>query len=121
MNPNLAKRYNIEKSAFYVYHKAAHDDIRRVEEYTGFHIGTFPLTYLGCPTGHAKKRKVHLSALNKKVQAKLEVSKGKLLSFGGKVVLINSVLQSIPIYQLSVIIPPKCVLYDIQRIFARFL
>lgn len=36
-------------------------------------------------------------------------------------ILINSVLQSVPIYQLSVIIPPKCVAYDIRKIFARFL
>lgn len=84
-------------------------------------MGRFPLTYLGCPIGHARKRKTHFADLMKKVQNKLQAWKGKLLLFGGKVILINSVLQSIPIYQLSTIIPPKCVIKDLHRIFARFL
>lgn len=71
--------------------------------------------------GYAKKRKPRFVDLIKKVQSKLQAWKGKLLSFRGKSVLINSVLQSVPIYQVSVIIPPKCVFYDLQRIFARFL
>lgn len=57
----------------------------------------------------------------KKVQNKLQAWNGKLLSYRGKVVLINSVLQSNPIYQLSTIIPPKNVIHDLHRIFIRFL
>lgn len=55
------------------------------------------------------------------MQNKLNAWKGKFLSFGGKHILINSVLQSIPIYLLSSIILPKWVIYDLHRIFARFL
>ena len=43
-----------------------------------------------------------------------------MLSFGGKVVLINSVLNCIHIYLLSAINPPNSVIYDLNRIFARF-
>lgn len=43
-----------------------------------------------------------------------------MLSFGGKIVLINNVLNSILLYLLSAIIPPKCVVDDLHRIFARF-
>lgn len=77
--------------------------------------------YLGCPIGHAKTNKVHYSEMIKKMLNKLQVWKGKLLSFGGKVVLINHVLQSIPFYLLSAIKHPKYVIYDIHRIFAKFL
>lgn len=104
-----------------MYHKAAHSHIKEVEDCTTFTKGNFPLMYLGCPIGHARKRKMHFSELIKKVQGKLQAWKGKLLSFGGKAVLINSVLSSIPIYLLSAIIPPKCVIHDLHRIFARFL
>ena len=44
-----------------------------------------------------------------------------MLSFGGKAVLIKHVLQSMPIYLLSVMAPPKCIIYDIHKIFAKFL
>lgn len=71
--------------------------------------------------GYAKKRKPRFADLIKKVQSKLHAWKGKLLSFRGKPVLINSVLQSVPMYQVSVIIPPKYVFCDLQRFFARFL
>lgn len=50
------KKINKEKSTFYVYHKAAHKDILKIEDHTGFHKGKFPLTYQGCPVGYAKKK-----------------------------------------------------------------
>ncbi|XP_049414633.1 uncharacterized protein LOC125877356 [Solanum stenotomum] len=112
---------NKGKSLFYMFNKTAQAIVQEVEDTTGFMRGSFPLTYLGCPIGHAKKKKVHYSELIKKIQCKLQVWKGRLLSFGGKAVLINHVLQSIPIYLLSVVCPPKCVIHDIHRIFAKFL
>lgn len=42
-----------------------------------------------------------------------------MLSYGGKEVLITSVLQSTPIYILSAIVPPSCVIKEIHRIFAK--
>lgn len=107
---------NKGKSFFYLHNKAALSSIQVVEEVTGFEKGTFPLMYLGCPIGHAKMKKVHYSELITKIFNKLQAWKGKLLSFGGKVVLINHVLQSIPRYLLSAIKPPKCVIHDIHRI-----
>ncbi|WMV32542.1 hypothetical protein MTR67_025927 [Solanum verrucosum] len=112
---------NKDKSSYYVHNKAAHASRQLVEEITGFTRGLFPLTYLGCPIGHAKKKKVYFSMLIKKIQNKLQLWKGKLLTFGGEIVLINSVLQSIPIYLLSVSNSPKCVIHDIHRMFAKFM
>ncbi|KAK4737149.1 hypothetical protein R3W88_000846 [Solanum pinnatisectum] len=43
-----------------------------------------------------------------------------MLSYGGKEVLFSSVLQSIPIYVLSVITPPICVIKELHKIFAKF-
>ena len=36
-------------------------------------------------------------------------------------VLINHVLQSMPIYLLNVLTPTKCVIDDINRVFVKFL
>ncbi|KAG5589913.1 hypothetical protein H5410_040427, partial [Solanum commersonii] len=44
----------------------------------------------------------------------------KILSYGGKVVLIKNVLQSLHIYLLSSITPPKCVIHELHILFARF-
>lgn len=43
------------------------------------------------------------------------------MSFGKKVVLINSGLQSIFIYLVADINLPKCVIHDIYKLFVRFL
>lgn len=62
---------NKEKSFFYMYHKVAHTHIKEVEDCTGLSKGKFPLMCLGCPIGHARKKKVHFTELMKKVQGKL--------------------------------------------------
>ncbi|XP_059295565.1 uncharacterized protein LOC132048898 [Lycium ferocissimum] len=111
---------NKGKSSFYMHSKAANVIVQQVEAITGFTRGSFPFTYLGCLITHARKRKADYSDLIQKVKDKLAAWKGRLLSFGGKVVLINSVLVSMPIHLLSAIRPPKGVIYDLHRVFARF-
>lgn len=91
-----------------------------VDRCTGISRGPFPFTYLGCPIIHAKKRRSDYNELIKKVKNKLQTWKGKILSYGGKATLIYSVLQSIPIPTLSAIVPPKCVINELHKIFARF-
>ncbi|KAG5610516.1 hypothetical protein H5410_021797 [Solanum commersonii] len=117
----LGQKINKEKSAFYVYHKTALAHTNIVEVEIGFKRAKFPMMYLGCPIGDAKKREVHFAELLKKINSSLQAWKGKLISYGGKVVSINNVLSSIPIYLLFAINPPKCVILDMHRIFARFL
>ncbi|XP_060211776.1 uncharacterized protein LOC132639339 [Lycium barbarum] len=103
-----------------MYHKIPGVLSQQVEQITGFKRDQFPLKYLGCPIFHARSKKVYYNDLIKKVKNKLQNWKGKLLSFGGKAVLINSVLQSIPIYMLSAVVPTKYTINDLHKIFARF-
>lgn len=56
-----------------------------------------------------------------KVHNKLQAWEEKLLSYGGKAVLITSMVSSIPIYLLPVINPPNFVIYDLHSMFTRFL
>ncbi|XP_060211883.1 uncharacterized protein LOC132639457 [Lycium barbarum] len=69
---------------------------------------------------HARKKKIFYKDVMKKVIDKLQAWKGKLLSFGGKAVLINSVLQSNPVYLLSAMVPSKCVIKELHKLFNRF-
>ncbi|XP_060182870.1 uncharacterized protein LOC132612794 [Lycium barbarum] len=97
-----------------------YEDTAGVEQITGFKRDQFPLNYLGCPIFHSRRKKVYYNDLIKKVKNKLQNWKGKLLSSGGKAVLINSVLQSIPIYMLSAVVPTKFTINELHKIFARF-
>ncbi|XP_059290999.1 uncharacterized protein LOC132044521 [Lycium ferocissimum] len=93
---------------------------QEVQQITGFNKGDFPFTYLGCPIFHARRQKLFYKDMMKKVKDRLQAWRAKLLSFGGKVVLISSVLQSIPIYLMSAMVPPKCVIKDLHKLFNRF-
>ncbi|XP_060211803.1 uncharacterized protein LOC132639368 [Lycium barbarum] len=111
---------NKRKSSFYMFAKVSQNIVKGVAATTGFSSGSFPFVYLGCPISYARKRKIDYSELIKNVKDKLQAWKGRLLSLGGKVVLISSVLQSVPIHLLSPVKPPKCVIKEIHQMFAKF-
>ncbi|XP_060211780.1 uncharacterized protein LOC132639344 [Lycium barbarum] len=111
---------NREKSFFYMHQKSAMQLCQEVEQIAGFTRGMFPFKYLGCPIFHSRKRKVYYNDLIKRVKDRLQNWKGRLLSFGGKSVLINSVLQSMPMYLLSAMEPTKYTVNELHKIFARF-
>jgi hypothetical protein len=54
------------------------------------------------------------------IEKKLSSWKGKYLSVGGRLVLINSVLSSLPMFMLSFFEIPKCVLEKIDYFRSRF-
>lgn len=66
--------------------------IDKVEQCTGFTRGLFPIKYLASLITYQRKRKEHYVELIDKVKGKLQAWKGKMLSVGGKEVLISSVL-----------------------------
>ncbi|KAG5609913.1 hypothetical protein H5410_021194 [Solanum commersonii] len=103
------QKINKDKSFFYMSNKATNASMKVVEDAIGFLRGKFPLMYLRCPIGRAKKMKVDFTDLNRKIQNKLHRA------------LVKYVLQSKPICLLSVLVSPKYIIYDIHRIFAKFL
>lgn len=50
-----------------MFSKFAHAHVQVVEEATSLAKGNFPFVYLGCPTGHVNKRKIHFNNLIKKI------------------------------------------------------
>jgi hypothetical protein len=76
----------------------------KTEEYVqlfGCKEGEFPFRYLGIPMSPKRLSNRDWRGVEERFQKKLSSWKGKMLSSGGRLVLINSVLSSLPMYMMS--------------------
>jgi hypothetical protein len=89
-------------------------------ELFGCKEGALPFRYLGIPMSTQKLLNKDWSIIEERIQKKLSSWKGKLLSSGGRLVLINSILSSLPMYMLSFFRIPKGVLEKIDYYRSRF-
>lgn len=55
-----------------------------------------------------------------KIRSRMAPRKGKFLSQGGRITLINAVLTKIPIYHFSFYREPKAIIHDIIKIQRNF-
>ncbi|XP_019161001.1 PREDICTED: uncharacterized protein LOC109157602 [Ipomoea nil] len=93
------------KSAFYMHPNTLGPVIRRIRDITRCIHRSFPFTYLGCPIYVKRKKCVYFSSVVDKVKAKCLGWQRRLLSKGGKAVLITSVLQAIPLHLFAACAP----------------
>jgi len=82
---------------------------------------TFPIRYLGLPLGANPNRLSTWKPLLSTIRAKLSNWKGKILSMAGRICLIKSVLNSLPLYYMSVFTMPKGITKAISSINRFFL
>jgi hypothetical protein len=68
------------------------------------------LRYLGIPMHHRQLLNSEWSKVKERFQQKLSCWKAKYLSYGGRLVLLNSVLSSLPMFMISFFEVPKGVL-----------
>ncbi|GKV27405.1 hypothetical protein SLEP1_g36578 [Rubroshorea leprosula] len=80
-----------------------------------------PVKYLGIPIGGNQRRIAMWKPLVESVKKKLAPWKGRHLSFGGRITLINSVLSSLPVFLMSVYLLPKGIIHFIDKIRKNFL
>ncbi|XP_019229533.1 PREDICTED: uncharacterized protein LOC109210559 [Nicotiana attenuata] len=111
---------NKSKSAVYMHHLTEIEVVRKVERITGIGQQEFPFTYLGCPIFYARRKLEYYQPMITKILDKLQTWKGRLLSIGGRAILISSVLQSMPVHLLSAVNPPNYVINRLHKIFAQF-
>ncbi|GLU05147.1 hypothetical protein SLE2022_222630 [Rubroshorea leprosula] len=83
-------------------------------------VGKVPFIYLGLPVGGNPGRKQFWNSVLDRFRSKLASWKSPLLSFGGRISLINSVLSALPIFYLSLFRIPKCVLIELVKIQRNF-
>jgi hypothetical protein len=86
----------------------------------GCGLGQYPFRYLGIPMHHKKISNVDWKVIEEKFEKKLSCWKGKLLLYGGRLVLINSVLSSLSMFILSFFEVPKEVLHKLDFYRSRF-
>jgi len=97
---------NFHKSTFVPMHVDA-TTAAEMAEILGCSVSSFPQTYLGLPLSPHKLKFADYQPLLLSFDRYLAGWKAKLLSTGGRIVLVNSVLGSLPIYYMSSILLPK--------------
>lgn len=84
-------------------------------------VGSFPITYLGIPVNVNRLSITKWKPTEEKVEKKSAGWKGNILSIGGRAVLVNTCLSSVPLYMLSFIEDPKYVIKRLNYYRARLL
>jgi hypothetical protein len=115
----LSGLINLHKSELF-YFGAAKDRIKEYVELFDCVEGSFPFKYLGIPMHYRKLSNKHWSLVEERFQKKLSSWKGKFLSSGGRLVLINSVLSSLPMFMMSFFAIPKGVRKRVDYYRSRF-
>jgi len=86
----------------------------------GCNAGSFPINYLDIPVDFRKLRNCDWKKVEEHFEKRLSSWRGKHLSIGGRLVLINSVLGSLPMYMMSFFSVPKGVLKKLEYFRSRF-
>lgn len=87
----------------------------------GGKVGELPTVYLGMPLGAKSKSKDIWNSVLEKCEKKLANWKNQYLSMGGRLILINSVLDAIPTYMMSLFSIPVNVVKKIDALRRNFL
>ncbi|XP_060210740.1 uncharacterized protein LOC132637705 [Lycium barbarum] len=95
---------NLNKSAFYVHEKVQSGLVSRLKQTIGI----------------SRNKISHDDIVVKNITKRMHAWQGRLLSYGGRETLISHVLQSMPVYLLSGMNPPKGVIRQMHSIFSRF-
>ncbi|GJY53364.1 RNA-directed DNA polymerase, eukaryota, reverse transcriptase zinc-binding domain protein [Tanacetum coccineum] len=112
-------KINIHKSNIYGI-GVNEDEVYNMASNAGCIAGNIPFNYLGLPIGSNMKSIASWKILIDRFRSRLSTWKASLLSIGGRLTLIKSVLGSLGIYYLSIFRAPESVLNDLERIRSNF-
>lgn len=94
--------------------------VSHIEHKLGCQVVSLPISYLGIPLGSNPKSEATWAPIINKVQSNLAKWKSKVLSRAGRLTLIKSVLNNLPVYYLSLFKMPKKVVRKIIGLQRRF-
>ncbi|CAN1131720.1 Putative ribonuclease H protein At1g65750 [Linum perenne] len=86
----------------------------------GCSLGSFPAIYLGLPLGVRTASRLLWEPVVATVRKRLDTWKAKLLSFGGRLTLLKSVLAQLPIYYMSLFQAPVYIVKELERMQNKF-
>ena len=106
-------RINFHKSSMIPLNVPA-DEVAVLASYLGCTIGSMPFTYLGLPMGTTKPAVKDFSPLIDRVERRLSAT-ASFLSYGDRLVIVNSVLSSLPTYYMLTLKIPVGVIEVLDR------
>ncbi|XP_027166413.1 uncharacterized protein LOC113766418 [Coffea eugenioides] len=112
---------NAQKSGYLVHPSVCLSRRRVIERITGFPRQQFPVRYLGFPLYVGRYKSAYFGEVCHSISARILSWRSKLLSPGGRLVLIKHVLSAIPTHLLSAAVIPMAVFKAIERVCASFL
>jgi hypothetical protein len=112
-------KINFHKSEIFCFGKAK-DVENQYKQILGCEAGSLPFCYLGIPVHYRKLLNREWNPVENRFERKLGCWQGKLLSYGDRLVLINSVLTSLPMFMLSFLEIPKGVKKRLDFYRSRF-
>ncbi|KAJ0909222.1 putative RNA-directed DNA polymerase [Helianthus annuus] len=113
-------KINLEKSNLYGIGVGL-EETRELANVMGCKPDCLPFKYLGLKVGANMNRISNWQPVLEIFRARLSKWKSHLLSIGGRVVLIKSVLESLPTYYFSLYKAPKKIISDLESMIKRFL
>jgi hypothetical protein len=112
-------KINFHKSEVFCYGAAREMEASYIYLF-GCNLGGYPFRYLGIPMHHRQLLNSEWSKVGERFQQKLSCWKAKYLSYWGRLVLLNSVLNSLPMFMMSFFEVPKGVLKNLDHFRSRF-
>eukprot|EP00253_Pinus_taeda_P008885 PITA_08885 len=94
---------------------------RHLTRLLGFKQGDLPTKYLGNILDYSSKRLKNWQGILDKLTNRMENWTFRTLNFAGRIVLVKSVLQAIPIYPLSIMAVPQGVCIKIREVLRKFI
>jgi hypothetical protein len=113
-------KVNFWKSSFMGVN-VSHEFLNLASTFLNCRVGSIPFTYLGLPVGANPRRIATWEPLILSLRKRLGCWTNRFLSLGGRITLLNSVLNAIPIFYLSFLKIPIQVWKIIKRIQREFL
>jgi hypothetical protein len=86
-------KINFHKSELFCYGQAKEMEIQYTK-FFGCDLGQYLFRYVGIPMNHMKLGNDDWKVIEDTFEKRISCWKGKLLSYGGRLVLINSILRS---------------------------
>ena len=111
---------NYNKSAFIPWRSEDQIWVSEVATGVGCTIAQTPFTYLGFPLGVQYNKCSTWKPVLRNIENRLATWKARLLSRAGRLTLIKSVLNSLPVYFMSLFRMPKTVAAKIVKLQRRF-
>ena len=97
------------------------EQLNRFSGFLGCNVLPFSIKYLGLPLHFKRASFNDWAPVLDKLSSRLDTWKARYLSLGGRLILVNSILSSIPTYYLSELHLPAKVEYEMDKIRRRFL